>query len=309
MTVRSKTELVNTIGLRIPDNNAGQISAADVRTSMLDIVDSINQIVASGNFNSETPFVNHVRLQTVNGAGGILHVGSGITFTNGGGTQYVPYPGPTGLTHNTLQGLGDGDPHTQYVTISGTRPFINNVPFDNNWLNSSGSSTILTTTGRGLQFQYAGTGNRENINVGSGTQFTFLKDKSVLSSARGAAKAWINFDASGSIPVVNDSYNVSGLIKESAGHFLIVFHSGVLKDNNYVAIGNSNASSTNDNGFFQKNTVGLSKRLTRPDGTQSITFYVMDDGGQFCNAKVNDLVIYGTEPTGSGNPPVTVTVL
>lgn len=306
MTVRSKSNLLSYISGVLPDNNAGMISAADVRNSIVDTVESIEAIVASGSFNS-TPFINDVRLQMVNGAGGTLYVGSGIEFP-GGGRQYVPYPGPTGISHNALTGLDAGDPHQQYLVSSGTRPMTGSLGMRNNWINSSGSADITNNNGyRGLQFNYVNpTG--ENVNVGSGTSLVFLRDRSRMNSSRGVAKAWISFDASGVTPIVNDSYNVSGLIKESAGHFLIVFHSGVLKDNNYVAIGNSNASSSNDNAFFQKNTVGLSKRLTRSDGTQSITFYVMDDGGQFCDAKVNDLVIYGTEPGGSGNPPVTVIV-
>lgn len=308
MPVRNSGELVSRINLAIPDNNAGQISAADVRNSIVDTVDSIVAIVASGDL-TQNPFVKNVTIKKTDGNDntGQLIVESGVKFP--GGLQLVPYPGPQSINHNDLIGRDIGDPHFQYIPVSGTRALRGNLGIGNNWINSSGNSIIQSTNGKGLQFAYSTDPTKETINVGSGTQFTFLKDKSVLNSARGVAKAWINFDASGAIPVVNDSYNVSGLIKESAGHFLVIIHSGVLKDNNYVAIGNSNASSTNDNAFFQKNTVGLSKRLTRADGTQSITFYVMDDGGQFCNAKVNDLVIYGTEPLGSGNPPVTVTVL
>jgi len=306
MTVRSKSDLIAYITGVIPDNNAGLISAADVRNSIVDTVDSINQIVASGNFNSSTPFVNHVRLQHENGVGGMLYVGSGITFTNGGGTQYVPYPGPNGLAHNSLAGLDVGDPHTQYVTVSGSRPFTNNVAFHNNWLNSSGSATILTTTGRGLQFQYAGTGNRENINVGSGTTFVFLKDGSQVNSSRGIAKAWIRFEGSGvggnGNPVVRDAYNVSGIRKDGIGKFTIIFNSGIFKDNYYVAIGSSNARSTASNGEdFSQNTVSTSYRVGNDASSlRSVSFRVQDDGGTYCDGLINDLVVFGTEPTGSG---------
>jgi hypothetical protein len=299
-------ELATHIGGLIPDNNAGQISAADVRESIVSTAVSINSIVSSGDF-SATPFVKNVTIKRTDGQDtGRLIVQSGITFSANNSTQYVAYPGPGSILHNTLDGKDIGDPHPQYVPISGTRTFINNVGFSNHWINASGSSRLETTNGKGLQFTYI-SASRENINVGSGTQFTFLRDKSVISSARGVAKAWINFDASGSPPVVKDSFNVSGLIKESAGQFVVVFHSGVLDDNNYAAIAQSNASSVAN--LFQKNTVGLTDRTTRADGTRSIKFKVIDDGGEVCDAKFNDLIVYGTEPNGSGQPPVTVTVL
>jgi hypothetical protein len=312
MTVRSKSGLISYVGSVIPDNNAGMISAADVRNSIVDTVDSINQIVASGNFNSETPFVNDVRLQKDGNNGGTLYVGSGINFINGGGMQYVAYPGPQGLSHNNLADLSAGDPHTQYLTSNGSRAMTGSLGMRNNWINSSGSADVTNNNGyRGLQFSYVSS-TGEIINVGSGTSLTFLKDKSRMSSARGVAKAWINFDASGvnSLPVVRDSFGVSGINKDGVGKFTITFHSGILADNNYAAIGSSNARGTSTNGTdFQTNTVGLSFRSGN-DATslRKLTFYVQDDGGQYVDADLNDLVIFGTEPGGSGSPPVTVTV-
>jgi hypothetical protein len=310
MTVRSKSNLLSYISGVLPDNNAGMISAADVRNSIVDTVESIEAIVAGGSFNS-TPFINDVRLQMVNGFGGTLYVGSGIEFP-GGGRQYVPYPGPTGISHNSLTGLDAGDPHQQYLVSSGTRPMTGSLGMRNNWINSSGAADITNNNGyRGLQFNYVNpTG--ENVNVGSGTSLVFLRDRSRMNSSRGVAKAWINFDASGvnSLPVVRDSFGVSGINKDGVGKFTITFHSGILADNNYAAIGSSNARGTSiNNTDFQTNTVGLSLRSGN-DATslRKITFCVQDDGGQYVDADLNDLVIFGTEPGGSGNPPVTVTV-
>lgn len=42
MTVRSQDSLKTNISIDLADNNAGLISAADVRNNMVDIVDSIN---------------------------------------------------------------------------------------------------------------------------------------------------------------------------------------------------------------------------------------------------------------------------
>lgn len=64
MTIRSKDDIVTNITNDLADNNAGLISAADVRNNMIDIVESINQIVGSGNFDGETPFrANNVKAQ------------------------------------------------------------------------------------------------------------------------------------------------------------------------------------------------------------------------------------------------------
>lgn len=310
MTIRSKTELTNTINARIPDNNAGLISAGDVRNSMIDIVDSINQIVASGNFNATNPFVNDVRLRKTAEQGGILHVESGINFVNGGGMQYSAYPGSTGVNHNTLANLDQDDPHTQYLPINGSRRMLGSLGTSTFWINSSGQADVTSDNGyRGLQFSKL-TNTSETINVGSGTSFVFLRDRSNLNSARGVAKAWINFDASGvtHLPVVRDSYNVSGIQRLDKGKFKIIFHSGVFANNNYVAIASSNSTTASGSPEdFVNNTVGIVMREGNDATTlRSLTFVIRDEGGEYVNAKINDLVVYGTEPNGSGSPPVTI---
>ena len=99
MTVRSKTELLNNINNDLADNNAGLISAADIRNNMIDVVDSVNQMVGSGDFNAETPFsATNVRAkintELADGLTGFLVAESGLHFPNNGNTkQYVAYPG------------------------------------------------------------------------------------------------------------------------------------------------------------------------------------------------------------------------
>jgi len=319
MTVRSKDELIasdtGVIRQRIRDNNAGLISAADVRNSMIDIVESIEVIVSSGNFNSNTPFVDHVRLRHVNGLGGILYAESGIVFpnaSNGSDIQLVPYPGPGNIVHNQLSGLNAGDPHVQYVPISGTRPMLGSLGMSTFWINASGHSDPTSNNGyRGLQFSKL-TNTSETINVGSGTNFTFLKDTSKIDSARGVAKAWIRFQGSGiggnGSPAVLDSYNISGIKKENVGKFTIIFNSGVFKDNNYVAIGHSNArSASSSREDFSENTVSTVYRVgDDAQKLRSVSFVVMDDNGNYCDGVVNDLVVFGTEPGGSGINTVTI---
>jgi hypothetical protein len=310
MPIKTSGQLTTDIGIALADNNAGEISAADVRNSILDTVASINHIVANGDFTNVNPFLKNITIKRTigdNGTGQII-VESGIRFANDSNSlQTVAYPGPGHIEHNDLDKLDEGDPHTQYIPKNGSRVFeLGNIGFSNCWINSSGSSNAETTLGKGLQFRYLSS-SKENINVGSGTQFTFLKDNSVMNSSRGVAKAWIRFEASGvggdGRPVVKDAYNVSGIKKQDIGKFTIIFNSGVFKDNNYVAVGHSNgrslAGSMED---FSENTVAMSYR-TGDDATKlrSISFVVMgEDVGAYLDGKINDLVVFGTEPAGSG---------
>ena len=50
MTVKNSSDLKSTITEDLADNNSGSIGAADLRNNMVDIVDSIVPIVASGDF-------------------------------------------------------------------------------------------------------------------------------------------------------------------------------------------------------------------------------------------------------------------
>jgi hypothetical protein len=307
MSIKSKAQLLANIQTELADNNAGLISAYDIRHNMEDVVDSINQIVASGDFNASTPFVGNVRAKIVSNAGGLFIAESGVNFPNGGGTQYVAYPGPDGLQHNTLSGLGVGDPHVQYMNVNGGRVMTNNLGTGSSWINSSGNSQISSSNNRGLKFEYQSS-TVENIHVGSGSKLTFDKDGSTFNTANGIAKAWINFDSSVSPPVVKSSYNINTLEKVATGKFKIYFTSGVLLNNNYVAIGSSNARSTAANGEdFDHNTVGLVYRTGDDASTlRSATFHVINGEGAYVNAKVNDLVIFGFNVGNSSGVPPTV---
>ncbi len=313
MTAKNKDALIAYVTGVLADNNAGQISAADVRISIIDTIDSIVPIVSSGDFYSY-PFIKNVRIKRTDGNGdtGHLIVDSGIKFSDDS-IQYVAYPGAMAISHTGLAQLNIGDPHPQYVPADGGRAFTQNVALGNKWVNASGSSIVQSTTGKGLQFIYSTDPLRETINVGSGTQFTFLNDRSVLNSSRGVAKAWIRFQGSGiggdGSPAVLDAYNVSGIKKEDRGKFTIIFASGILKDNNYVAIGHSNGRSTSaSREDFSENTVAMVSRVgDDAQKLRSVSFVVMgEDTGTYLDGIVNDLVVFGTEPGGSGNPPTVV---
>jgi|694.fasta_scaffold10689_2 hypothetical protein len=310
MSILSKDQIKANIQSELSDNNAGLISAYDVRHNMEDIVDSINQIVASGNFDATTPFTgSNVRAKIRNGQFGSFVAESGIIFPNAGGSvQYEAYPGATGVQHNSLANLAFGDPHTQYLNINGSRAMENNLGLKNNWINSSGS-TLVSSNNRGISFEHL-SGIAENVKLGSQTKVVFNSDNSSFDSAKGTARAWINFSGSGNIEV-RDSFNVKQIerVSGSPGKFKITFVSGVLENNNYVAIGSSNARNDNDEGEdFDRNVVGLVKRIGDDATTlRSITFYVLNSEGNYVDAKVNDLVVFGrSKGATSGVPPTII---
>lgn len=309
MAILSKDQLKTNIQTELADNNAGAISAYDVRHNMEDIVDSINWVVASGDFEATHPFFANVKIKITNNAGGALIPESGVVFPYGG-RQLVAYPGPGSIDHNELENLSDGDVHTQYLPLTGSRVMTGNFGTGDNWVNSSGDSQLVSSDDRGLKFAYAGTGI-ENIHVGNKSVFVFDKDNSTMSSAKGIAKAWLNFDATSEPPVVNSYHNIHALEKVSDGKYKITFTSGVLGDNYYMASAFSNARSTAvSDEDFTMNHVGTVVRAGDDVSTlRSVTFAVLDEGGQYVDAKINELVVYGRGPNeGSGVHPI-VTVL
>jgi hypothetical protein len=289
MAIRSSGTIYENIQTDLADNNAGAISAADIRNNMTDVLESMNHIVASGNFNSITPFVNDVKLQLEDGAGGKLIVGSGIEFlNNGGGTQLVPYPGPGGISHNNLINLTVGNPHTQYMSTGGLNKATANMPMGEEWINSSGSLVgAPNTDNRGLKFEY--TDSEEIVHIGSASSIKFDADNSNTSSAKGIAQAWITFNGSGNMSIMA-SYNVSGVTRLDQGKFKVTFNPGTFSDPHYTAIGNSNAiASAGSAEDFDINTVGIVERTA-----DYLTFCVKkDDNNTYINAAVNDLVVFG----------------
>ena len=116
-TEKSKADLLTSIATDLANNNAGLISASDVRTNMEDSVESINSIVADGDTDSAYSFKNNVRAKksTEDGTTGVFVAEYGVTYPDG--TQVVHYPGPSGIQHNDLGGLTADDPHSQYVPV------------------------------------------------------------------------------------------------------------------------------------------------------------------------------------------------
>ena len=305
MAILSKDQIKTNVQSELADNNAGLISAYDVRHNMEDIVDSINQIVASGDFESTNPFVNNVKFLRN------IIAQSGIQFSDTT-IQYTAYPGPGSVQHNSLAGLATGDVHTQYLPLGGVRVMTNNLGLGSNWINSSGNSQISSSNNRGIRFQYASS-TQENVIIGNKSTVVFEIDSSKMDTAKGVAKAWISFDASGvsHVPAVRDSYNITRLEKIEVGKFRIVFTSGTLKNNDYVAIGTSNSRTTAaSKEDFDINTVGIVARSGDDTSLlRSLTFCILNDAGNYVDAQINDLVVYGLGVGESSGVPPTVVVL
>lgn len=309
-TVQDKSVLQNAIQTDLADNNAGLISAEDVRENMDNIVESMAHIIANSDFATDgNAFQSNVRAQIVGGSHGLFIADSGIKFNSIGGDniQYVPYPGNSGVRHDLLANLTTSDDHTQYVNVNGQRQMQGNLGLDNYWVNSEGNDGSNTSSDKGLQFESVDASN-ETVHVGYKTKVEFDQDNSHMNSAKGVAKAWVSFDAHalsdptpGSI-TVNSSFNISNIQTTGDGKFVIYFKNNIPVP--YVAIGSSNSTTDNSAAVdFDLNTVGIVERATN-----YLTFVIRNDNGEYVNAKVNDLVVFGfSDDNEQVDPLVTTT--
>jgi len=294
-TLRTKTQLINKANIDLADNNAGSISAQDIRENITDFCYSTNLLVGSGDHDVEFPFVNNVRASKITGNGFFI-AESGINFPNSPGAvnQYEAYPGAANIEHDQLKNRHVSiDAHRQYLAVNGTRPMEENLPMGANWINSSGASF----DNRGLKFEYTPSG--DNIKVGAGSQFVF-SDNSKMASARGIAKAWMIFDGSGTgtygTPVVKAYHNIESVQYLDPGKYKVILPSGAVKNANCVAIGTSNSRTTAaSQEDFDRNTVGITQRSIDGQGRLNLTFLVLNDAGQYVDAELNELIVYGND--------------
>tara|TARA_B100002019_G_C21261687_1_gene597103 strand:+ start:1446 stop:2423 length:978 start_codon:yes stop_codon:yes gene_type:complete len=308
-------DIINNIKCDLADNNIAAISAADIRENMEDIVYSINRIVASGDTQTEFPFFNAVAATTVGGGSGMFVPYSGISFPNSPvesertKLQTRPWLGPGGINHDELSDRNtSNDAHTQYLPIDGTRQMSDNLPMGANWINSSGAVNG-DSDDNGLQFKYNSPTVGDDVIVGTSGHLKFNKDQSSTDSFHGLAKCWLRFDATTNPPTIEGYHNIVKIHKEDTGKFHITFTSGTFADNNYVAVGNSNANSDNDPADFDINSVGIVARSGDDGNTlRGCSFYTKKDTNTYVDAKVNDFVAYGLEPgSESGIPTPTST--
>ena len=315
-TMKSSGDLITSISADMADNNAGLISAEDVRHNMEDIAYSINHIVSSGDTETTFPFHNNVTIKknTTANEKGILFVESGIRWPNAPNNdselQTEPFLGLGNISHNDLGDLTVGDTHTQYASISGVKAGLARAKFTGNqafnsdhWLNASGYDNA------GFRFNPTSADGLTQDIMTSGS--LVFDDNSRISNGKGVAKAWAYFDASGvgNVPAIRSWYNIDSIARKAAGKLKITFTSGTFENNDYVAIGQANASTSSSSvEDFGVNTVGMVAR-SGDDGTmlRSTTFAIQDEAGQYVDSELCYFVAYGYSPSeSSGTPPTMI---
>jgi len=308
--MKSSGDLIASISTDLADNNAGLISAEDIRHNMEDLAYSINRIVASGDTDGEFRFYNNVRVAATGigagGAEGKLVMESGIIFPNApdGKTtlvQVVPYPGEGGIIHDNLIIDQTSHPHTQYYHKTGVNQADNvltgNVPVGHaNWINASGYSDV------GFKFVPVQDTLQEIYTSGT----LRFGDGSSIPNGKGLAKAWCNFNASGdatdNLPSIRSYHNISGITRLAPGKLKITFNSGVFDNNNYVALATSHGTvATGSKEDMTVNTVGLVLRQGNngPDDTdnpRTVTYVIRTETGDYADAEICDFVAFGAEP-------------
>lgn len=292
-TIRDSGFLLNRIDEQLADNNAGLISAADVRNNIGDAVRSVNAIVASGNTNTLFPFFEDVRAKRTvplvgSPFGGTFIAESGVYFSNASDTdklQTRPWLGVSNIQHNELAGLTTGDPHLQYVSISGHRPMQGNLRMASYWIGASGNDN------HGLKFQYHPTGT--TILTSGTMQFP---DNSKLNSAVGVAKAFANFDGY-LVPVINYSHNIHSITRHTLGKYSVQLASGTVGGSGYVVLAQSNARSTSASpeDFDRNNVCSVIRSGVNPStGRVGFSLNILNDAGAFADGKIVDFVVFGS---------------
>lgn len=290
-TIRSSGTILANIEADLADNNAGLISAADVRNNMGDAVRSINAIVASGDTDATFPFYNDVRAKHTiplvgSSYGGRFIAESGVYFTNAPDAtklQTRPWLGVGNIQHNELAGLTAGDPHPQYVSISGHRPMQGNLQMASYWVGASGQDD------NGFKFQYSPTGTTI---LTSGT--LKFSDNSKFGSAIGVAKAFASFD--GTNAAQNYSYNVHSITRNTTGKYTVQLSSGVV-GSGYAVLAQSNARTTlaSAEDFDRNNACSVIRSGINPStGRVTFSLNILNDTGAYADGKLVDFVVFGS---------------
>jgi hypothetical protein len=300
----------------LADNNAGQISAQDVRQNMVDLADCIVPHAASGDY-ATYPFNNGA----VN-FNNLIVAKSGVKFDNAFNTgleahqkiQTEPFLGVTGINHNQLSSITVGDYHSQYVSRSGCRLLTGNLGTGAEFINSSGAAIglpdgVTMYDHCGLSFSHTkvtqggkagGPTNREIVHLGSGmyqgeanssTILQFDIDQSKMDSAKSTALAWVNFDGTSGNLAARSSYNITALEASGNGTYKIYFKDKLFDNTNYVAVAHANG--TAGNASARDMDIVNAAIVTR---TQDyLTVAVQNDANVYIDCKLVDVVVYGVQ--------------
>jgi hypothetical protein len=266
MSVYKLDDLILRLQNQLSDASSDYWTEDTIFNAQLDLAESILPIVQSGDF-SATPFKNNISVNT-------LSVDDGVRFSTGD-TQDIPYPGPSGISHNELKGL-ESDDHAQYVPVSGGM-MQGNLGLVNSYIGSTSGNS------QGFSFRNIDEEN-ENILFGNKTSLHFNYDGSHLSSVKGAANAWVSFDATTDPLTIKSSFNVDKIQHVSQGKFIIHFITPV--SGSYTAV-------TSSNGSEDDSTLMVSAACVfrKPE---SCGFVVQNLANTYINSSTNDLIIIGT---------------
>ena len=267
-------ELIASISADLADNNAGLISAEDVRHNMEDTVYSIRRIVASGESEAHLTLYNTVIASRSSAgaaqmsepgtvyASGDFVAESGVIFPNAPENstkrQVRPFLGSNSIDHSQLQNLS-ADDHLQYYKLDGLRPLEGNMKTNGVWINASGQNytglkfrpdhTSDATQQTILVSGYSPSARRTEAGFSNQGGFEFM-DKSIIPNGKGMAKAWLSLATSGihngqdDRPQLFAYHNISGVHRIAEGQLAVTFTSGTFHDNSYVAIGTASARNT-----------------------------------------------------------------
>lgn len=324
MSIKKASEIVTSITNELADNNAGAISASDIRTNMLDIVDSIVPIVASGDFQTH-PFASIIQFADV-----ILSK-SGIKFDTSDTSSYadaekyqtIPFRGVGNVLHNSLGGLTVGDPHvTQYLSISGVNKMIGNLglgTIDNTidtstgggWLNASGDSMATASNNLGIGFSHTvsgqimhiGSGNYGGVD-GSYTSLKFDVDKSTMHTAKSTAQAWVNFDGTSGNLAARSCFNISALQASGDGTYKVYLKEGLFDHGNYIVVANANGTGGNSSAR-DMDAVNITSVVKTKD---YFTIAVQDDTNSYIDCKIVDVAVYGNTSGVVADNPASLTI-
>lgn len=322
-TIKSSGDILSSIATDLADNNAGLISAEDVRHNMEDTVASVNRIVCSGDLDNQYPLYNVVRISNKLADGesasatkthGDIVIESGIFFPNGPANatkrQTEPWLGEGGINHNNIGNLTAGDPHTQYYALNGARNLTANFKAGNHWVNASGFDNI--------GFKFIPVGNTDNTATQGTDQEIYtsgtfrFSDGSSIANGKGHAKAFVRFDGNNGQTDVDiyAHHNISGVGKVAAGKYEIHFNSGVFANAKHI-IAVATANGTTASGSLEDMDVNTATCVLRGpiggnDHRQLATLAVQDEASQYVDAKLVDVVFFGLEPNeASGDAPAT----
>ena len=112
-------------------------------------------------------------------------------------------------------------------------------------------------------------------------------------SVPGAAKAWVNFNGTGTV-AIRDDLNVSSITDNANGDYTVNFTTA-MSDTNYCVVGgmSANSSSTNGNTFYSSTQISGPAYNSGYTTTSSIRMLSMDGSGTNIDAAHLNVVVFG----------------